>query len=117
MVRRFYADVAQDDLLGPMFEDVAGVDWGDHLPKLTAFWSRVLLSVTGYTGNPFRAHALVHQKRAFTSAHFERWLSLFHDTIEVGWVGPRATAALELAHNVARVHSHQLLGEISAVGL
>jgi len=23
MVRRFYADVAQDDLLGPMFNDVA----------------------------------------------------------------------------------------------
>lgn len=24
MVRRFYRDVAQDDLLGPMFNDVAG---------------------------------------------------------------------------------------------
>lgn len=108
MVRRFYADVAQDDLLGPMFNDVARVDWSEHVPKLTAFWCRALLGITGYAGNPFRAHALVHQKRAFTPAHFERWLSLFHDTVELGWVGPRATAALELAHNVARVHSHQL---------
>src|SRR3546814_5694738 len=32
MVRRFYADVAQDDLLGPMFNDVAQVDWSEPLP-------------------------------------------------------------------------------------
>ena len=30
MVRRFYADVAMDDLLGPVFEDVAEVDWSEH---------------------------------------------------------------------------------------
>ena len=29
MVRRFYQGVAQDDLLGPMFNDVAQVDWND----------------------------------------------------------------------------------------
>jgi hemoglobin len=111
MVRRFYADVAQDDLLGPMFNDVAQVDWSEHLPKLTAFWCRALLGITGYAGNPFRAHALVHDRQAFTRAHFERWLSLFHDTVELGWVGPRASRALELAHNVARVHGQQLIGE------
>jgi hemoglobin len=111
MVRRFYADVAQDDLLGPMFNDVAQVDWSEHLPKLTAFWCRALLGITGYAGNPFRAHALVHDRQAFTRAHFERWLSLFHDTVELGWVGPRASRAVELAHNVARVHSQQLIGE------
>jgi len=111
MVRRFYADVAQDDLLGPMFNDVAQVDWSEHLPKLTAFWSRSLLGITGYAGNPFRAHALVHEKEAFTSAHFDRWLSLFHDTVELGWTGPNARKALALAENVARVHSRALIGE------
>jgi len=111
MVRRFYADVAQDDLLGPMFNDVARVDWAEHLPKLTAFWCRALLGLPGYSGNPFRAHALVHAQRSFTPAHFERWLSLFHDTVELGWVGPSAARALGLAGNVARVHSQQLIGE------
>ena len=109
MVRRFYADVAQDDLLGPMFNNVARVDWSEHLPKLTDFWSRVLLGIPGYEGNPFRAHAEVHAKAAFTDAHFERWLSLFHETVEMGWVGPTAERALAIAHNVARVHRHQLL--------
>ena len=116
MVRRFYADVAQDDLLGPMFNDVARVDWSEHLPKLAAFWCRALLDQPGYAGNPFRAHALVHGKRRFTPAHFERWLALFHETIELGWTGPRAERAGELADNVARVHSNQLIGRPVALG-
>ncbi len=116
MVRRFYADVAQDDLLGPMFNEVARVDWSEHLPKLTAFWCRALLGEPGYQGNPFRAHALVHAQRAFTAAHFERWLSLFYDTVVLGWTGPNARQACELADNVARVHSHQLLGRAVEVG-
>src|SRR5690606_32606985 len=73
MVRRFYADVAQDDLLGPLFNHVARVDWSEHLPKLSAFWCRALLGQQGYSGNPFRAHALVHRQSPFTLAHFERW--------------------------------------------
>jgi hemoglobin len=110
MVRRFYADVAQDDLLGPVFIDVARVDWSEHLPKLTAFWCRILLAQPGYQGNPLRAHALVHAKRPLTPEHFERWLALFHETIELGWVGPKADRALAFADHVARVHRHQLLG-------
>lgn len=110
MVRRFYADVAPDDLLGPVFHDVAGVDWSTHLPKLTAFWCRALLGVAGYTGNPFQAHARIHGRQPFTAAHFERWLSLFHETIDLGWVGPLADRAGALADDVARVHGQQLLG-------
>ncbi len=116
MVRRFYADVAQDELLGPLFNDVAQVDWSAHLPKLTAFWCRALLGLPGYVGNPFQAHAHIHRQRPFTAAHFERWLSLFHETLELSWVGPRADRAAELADNVARVHSQQLIGcPVSAV--
>lgn len=110
LVRRFYADVAQDDLLGPMFNDVAQVDWSEHLPKLTAFWCRALLGLPGYAGNPFQAHSHINDLQAFTPAHFERWLALFHETLDLGWVGPRADRAAELADNVARVHSQQLIG-------
>lgn len=109
MVRRFYADVAQDELLGPMFNDVAQVDWSEHLPKLTAFWARALLGLSGYVGNPYRAHAEVNAKVPFQAAHFERWLSLFSETLE-DWEGPNVDRALELAANVARVHSQQLIG-------
>lgn len=109
MVRRFYADVAQDDRLGPIFNDVAEVDWHEHLPKLTAFWCRALLGLRGYDGNPLRKHARVNGKQPFTPADFARWLALFTETIELGWVGPNADRALHLAHNVARVHQRQLV--------
>jgi hemoglobin len=108
MVRRFYRDVAMDDLLGPVFNDVARVDWAEHLPKLTAFWCRALLGETGYEGNPFEAHARINEHTPFTDAHFERWLELFFDTIDSGWSGPNAESAKRLAGNVARVHARQL---------
>jgi hemoglobin len=108
MVRRFYHDVGGDDLLGPVFSDVARVDWSEHLPKLTAFWCRALLGQSGYTGNPFRAHARIHERRPFTAAHFERWLMLFHATV-AAWEGPNVDRARELAVTVARVHGEQLL--------
>jgi hemoglobin len=114
MVRRFYQDVAQDDLLGPLFNDVAQVDWAEHLPKLTRFWCRALLGMEGYVGNPYRSHSLINDQARFTLAHFARWLELFEDTIDVGWVGPNAERALALAHNVARVHASQLIGDPAA---
>lgn len=111
LVRRFYADVSQDDLLGPLFNDVARVDWSEHLPKLTAFWCRALFGIEGYVGNPFRAHLEVHAQSPFTLAHFHRWLDLFEETIELGWSGPNADKMRALANNVARVHSGQLVGQ------
>src|SRR6187551_87173 len=109
MVRRFYQDVAQDELLGPVFIDVAAVDWAEHLPKLTAFWCRALLGVEGYSGNPFQKHAAINDRSPFTAAHFERWLSLFDDAL-ADWSGPNVDRARELAVNVARVHGQRLIG-------
>jgi hemoglobin len=108
LVRRFYAEVVQDDLLGPMFDVVAQVDWSEHLPKLTAFWCRALFGTPGYSGNPFRAHQLVDERCRFTAGHFQRWLELFEDTVDEGWVGPNAEKVKAIAVNVARVHRQQL---------
>lgn len=113
MVRRFYREVAQDDVLGPMFNDVARVDWAEHIPKLTAFWSRALFAEPGYDGNPFRAHQLIHDRRPFTDEHFDRWLDLFFETVDSGWAGPNAERAKAFAGKVARVHRQQLVSRPS----
>lgn len=110
MVRRFYASVAQDDLLGPIFNDVAEVDWSEHIPRLAMFWSRALFGVQGYSGNPYREHRRIHELSAFRPEHFERWLDLFHGTIDLRWTGPVAERAKELVRAVAEVHSKQLTG-------
>ena len=48
LVVDFYREVAFDDLLGPMFGEVAEVDWATHIPKLIDYWCRVLLGQPGY---------------------------------------------------------------------
>lgn len=110
VVRRFHADVAKDDRLGPPFNYVAQVDWFERLRKLTAFWCRILLSQPGYRGNPLRGHVEVHERRVFTRADFERWLDLVHEHVDIGWAGAKAEQAKAFARRVARVHSHQLGG-------
>ncbi len=109
MVRSFYATVSDDPLLGPVFNDVAQVDWDLHLPKLAAFWNRALLGIEGYQGNPFRQHAEVNAREPFRQEHFDRWLELFRANLARRWSGPNVERALALASRVAEVHAGQLV--------
>jgi hemoglobin len=77
LVDRFYAKVRGDDMLGPVFNS-AIADWPEHLEKLTAFWSSVMLTSGRYKGNPMMAH--LKHVAAIRPAMFERWLELWHET-------------------------------------
>lgn len=111
LVRRFYADIAQDALLGHIFNDVAKVDWHEHIPKIATFWNRILLGIEGYTGDPIQAHFLVHQKEPFTHEHFRHWLEMFQETVDAGWAGPYAQEIKRKGVKIALVHSRALTGE------
>ncbi|MFN8015414.1 MAG: group III truncated hemoglobin [Acidimicrobiia bacterium] len=111
MVRRFYSAVAQDDLLGHIFNDVAHVDWTTHIPKIKDFWCKILLGIEGYEGNPIEAHAIIHSKEPFTHEHFRRWLEIFQETVDLGWEGPYAQEIKRKAVKVALVHSRLLTGK------
>jgi hemoglobin len=91
LVDRFYARVRQDAALGPIFDD-AIEDWPEHLEKLTAFWSSVMLTSGRYKGNPVAAHAK-HAGR-ITPELFQRWLALWKRTTE-DEMPPAAAAALQ----------------------
>src|SRR3546814_16578731 len=49
-------------------------DWSEHLEKLTAFWSSVMLGSGRYKGQPVPAH--MKHKHRITPELFERWLNL-----------------------------------------
>jgi hemoglobin len=87
LVHTFYGRVRQDDLIGPIFNAKVG-DWDDHLAKLCAFWSSVILRTGRYDGRPLRPHLMM----PLEGKHFERWLGLFEDT--AGKVLPRTAALL-----------------------
>jgi hemoglobin len=55
LVDQFYDRVRRDPMIGPVFE-AAIDDWGEHLAKLSAFWSSVMLTSGSYKGNPMAVH-------------------------------------------------------------
>lgn len=77
LVGRFYAKVREDAVLGPVFNKAVD-DWPEHLEKLSAFWSSVMLTTGRYKGNPMAAH-LKHGEM-IEPAMFGRWLQLWRDT-------------------------------------
>ena len=93
----FYARVREDALIGPVF-DGAIADWDDHLEKLIAFWSSVMLTSGRYKGNPVAAH--MKHLGEITPPMFDRWLSLWTEVTEE--ILP-ATAAAALQGKAARI--------------
>ena len=77
LVDRFYAKVREDEVLGPVF-NAAVQDWPEHLEKLTAFWSSVMLTTGRFKGNPMIAH--LKHKSVIEPAMFDRWLGLWRET-------------------------------------
>ncbi len=103
LVDRFYEKVRADDLIGPIFTDVAKVDWNVHLPKLYAFWQTVLFGNGGFQGNPLRAHFDLVRKTEMDWPRFERWLALFNETVDELFTGDRAGHIKRAAEDMANV--------------
>ena len=107
----FYREVIFDEVLGPMFEQVAQVDWSVHIPKLTDYWCRVPLGEPGYEGRILGPHQRVHALESFRSEMFDRWYGLFVEAVDRGWQGPIAERAKEHAETIGRNLSRRLIGE------
>jgi hemoglobin len=91
LVERFYARVRRDALLGPVFNGAID-DWPEHLERLQAFWSSVMLTSGRYKARPLPAH-LKHAE-AMTPDRFERWLALWKETTDELFA-PDAAAAFQ----------------------
>ncbi|MEO5900371.1 MAG: group III truncated hemoglobin [Ilumatobacteraceae bacterium] len=101
----FYREIVFDDLLGPLFEEVAETDWAVHIPRLINYWCRILLGEQTYTGPLLAAHRAVNCREAFRDEHFERWHRLWVTSIDERWAGPQA--------DHAKAHATRILGLIS----
>lgn len=108
LVDSFYEKVQADPLIGPIFTDVAQVDWSKHLPKMYAFWESLILGNNAYDGHPFRPHLIVNQKHTLTIEHFERWLQLFSATLSEKFTGEAADQVRQRATQIALVWNNKL---------
>ncbi len=97
LVRAFYARIAEDELLGPIFGR-AITDWEPHLRKMMDFWSSVALLTRRYDGRPMP----VHIQLGLEPRHFERWLGLFRETAQDLFPVDGAAFLIAKAENIAR---------------
>ena len=104
LVDLFYARVRGDPLIGPVFNDAIH-DWPEHLDKLQAFWSSVMLTSGRYKGRPLPAH--VRHGGRITPRSFERWLDIWKQITEEV-MPPDAAGALQ--QKAARIAESLSLG-------
>lgn len=104
MVDTFYAKVQKDDLIGPIFNDKIQNHWSEHLEKLYSFWQSILLNERTYNGHPFPPHAQL----PIGKEHFDRWLSLFVETVDNLFIGEIANEAKSRAYKIADVFQGKL---------
>lgn len=77
LVDAFYARVRDDAVLGPVFEAKLAGHWHEHMPRMYAFWTKVLLGTGDFQGNVFGTHMALS---GIETEHFVRWLTLFRLT-------------------------------------
>jgi hemoglobin len=99
LVDTFYGKVRRDELLAPIFEPVVGDNWAHHLERMTDFWSTLLLYTKKFNDDPLTKHLPL----ALTKEHFDRWLLLFHGTVDELFRGQIAENAKKRAYSIARI--------------
>jgi hemoglobin len=104
VVDEFYRRVRLDPMIGPIFNRVIPEgEWPAHLDKIASFWSSMLLGTGTYGGRPMPKHLAIHD---LADHHFQRWLSLFRETVEQHC--PPAVTALFLDRAERVAHSLRL---------
>jgi len=101
LIGSFYERVRRDEMIGPIFNDVAKVDWEHHLPIMYDFWEDVLFQAGKYTGNPMRVHKELNEKFPLEKAHFDRWLQIFRETLDEYFEGAVTERARQRALSIA----------------
>ena len=104
LVDLFYSRVRRDPLIGPVFNRAVH-DWPEHLDRLQAFWSSVMLTSGRYKGRPLPAH--IKHADAITPRSFDRWLALWEQSTDE-LMPPAAAAALQ--EKAARIAESLSLG-------
>lgn len=98
LVYRFYARVREDEVLSPVFEKTLAGKWDAHMPRMVAFWTKILLGTGDFQGNVFGKHMVLD---GIDKEHFVHWLALFRTTaIEVFGL-EHADAVIAVADRIA----------------
>ena len=116
LLRDFYGRAFRDELLGPVFVDIARMDLDAHLPLIGDFWETVLFHTGSYRRNALAPHQRLHTLAGLTPAHFARWLALWRATVDDRHAGPKAELAKLQAARMAGAMSKRITGSADLGG-
>jgi len=89
LVDQFYDAVQKDPFLGPIFNTRLAGRWEMHHRKLYRFWHTVLLRRPDYFGDPVPLHFDMN----IDQRHFDGWLKIWTETVDVNFEGMIAERA------------------------
>jgi hemoglobin len=90
LIREFYEKALLDPVIGFFFTDIVKLNLEAHIPKITKFWDMQIFGGRDYHGNPFQAHKAINQLSSMKKEHFQRWVILFHATVDELYAGDNA---------------------------
>lgn len=93
LVVDFYREIVFDDLLEPVFDEVAEVDWAAHIPRLIDYWCRILFGSKDYVGQVTAVHRHLHGLEAIRPEHCNRWFTMWIAAIDRHGAGTTADHA------------------------
>jgi hemoglobin len=109
LVNAFYDKIKADMAISYFFNDVAKVNWENHLPKVCAFFENILFSSGNYDGNPMVTHEELHKKSEVKKDHFQHWNTLFDETVDELFAGKNAEEIKQRATNISAAMMHKTL--------
>lgn len=110
LVNDFYHRAFDDELLGPVFVDVARMDLALHLPIICDFWETVLFQAGLYRRNALQIHLSLNARAPLGAEHFERWLTLWTATVDENFAGEKAELAKTQGARIAGSIQRRLQG-------
>lgn len=111
LLRDFYGRCFKDDLLGPVFVDVAHLDLEAHLPIMTDFWMTVLFRTATYKRNLLKVHTDLHERVPLTPELLDRWLALWTQTSRELFAGEVTEMAITQAQRITWSLARRLNGD------
>jgi len=109
VVEAFYKKVRADETIGFIFNDIAKVDWEQHMPIMYDFWESTVFGTGTYTRNAMTPHFILQDKVKFTDAHFETWILHFNNTVDELFEGEHATLMKMRAAGIAGLMKGKLI--------
>ena len=63
---------------------------------MVSFWETILLGTITYKGNPMIKHIELNKLSPLKQSHFERWLTLWEETINESFTGQKSIERLRV---------------------